>query len=222
LYSLSTELNPDWKSCFASQPEIRSYWESIFAKHKLDKYLVSGTNVKFARWDNTRQAYELTLEDVCTGKARSVYTEILVWAIGGFMNPVFPKNVPGMDVFKGHMWHSARWRHDVPLSRKRIGIIGNGCSRYYFSFCRREDLVLITCSFCWISAQIVPQLAKDPTVQIVNFCRTPQWYMNRVCAPYLFFFWKRNLFYAFIIESIRLSCSGQVDFQECAVRVALV
>jgi len=74
------------------------------------------------------------------------------------MRPAYPKDLPGKDVFKGEAWHSARWRDDVPLSGKKVGIIGNGCS----------------------SAQIIPELAKDPTTQILNFCRTPQWYVERV------------------------------------------
>jgi hypothetical protein len=108
---------------------------------------VSGTNVKFARWDNVRQAYELALEDVHTGEKRNVSKEILVWAIGGFSGPIYPTDMPGMDVFKGHVWHTARWRHDVPLSGKKIGVIGNGCSRYCLSFCHlyfrpHEDLII--------------------------------------------------------------------------------
>jgi hypothetical protein len=30
------------------------------------------------------------------------------------------------------------------------------------------------------SAQLIPEIAKDETVQIINFCRTPQWYFPRV------------------------------------------
>lgn len=34
------------------------------------------------------------------------------------------------------------------------------------------------------SAQLIPEILKDPSVQVVNFCRTPQWYIPRV--RYLF------------------------------------
>lgn len=30
------------------------------------------------------------------------------------------------------------------------------------------------------SAQLIPNVAKDPTVEIVNFARTPQWFVPRV------------------------------------------
>jgi hypothetical protein len=29
-------------------------------------------------------------------------------------------------------------------------------------------------------AQFVPQIAKDPSVEVINFCRSPQWYIPRV------------------------------------------
>ncbi|KAI0256955.1 hypothetical protein BJV78DRAFT_1168189 [Lactifluus subvellereus] len=59
--------------------------------------------------------------------------------------------------FRGDAWHSAEWRHDVVLAGKRVGVIGNGCS----------------------AAQFVPQISKDPSVEVINFCRSPQWYTSR-------------------------------------------
>jgi len=83
--------------------------------------------------------------------------EVVISAMGGFMSPVFPRDVPGKEEFKGVSFHSARWRHDVPLAGKRIGVIGNACS----------------------AAQLIPNIAKDPTVEVINFARTPQWFVPR-------------------------------------------
>lgn len=30
------------------------------------------------------------------------------------------------------------------------------------------------------SAQFVPIISEDPSTKVVNFCRTPQWYLDRV------------------------------------------
>lgn len=59
--------------------------------------------------------------------------EVIISAMGGFMSPAFPRDVLGKEDFKGVSFHSARWRHDVPLAGKRIGVIGNACSAYVFS-----------------------------------------------------------------------------------------
>ena len=36
--------------------------------------------------------------------------------------------LPGLDSFAGPAFHTARWRHDVPLAGKRVAVIGTGCS----------------------------------------------------------------------------------------------
>jgi cation diffusion facilitator CzcD-associated flavoprotein CzcO len=52
----------------------------------------------------------------------------MIYAIGGFMSPLIPADLGDSSKFRGVTWHSARWRHDVDLKGKRIGVIGNGCS----------------------------------------------------------------------------------------------
>ena len=44
------------------------------------------------------------------------------------MSPKYPKDIRGKENFEGIQFHSARWRHDVLLSGKRVGVIGNACS----------------------------------------------------------------------------------------------
>lgn len=84
--------------------------------------------------------------------------------VGGLHIPAVPA-IPGYQTFKGDMWHAAQWRHDVGLSGKRVGIIGNGCS----------------------GAQIVPAISEDSSVQVMNFCRTPSWFVPRVCLTAAWF-----------------------------------
>lgn len=141
-YSFSQEPNPDWKSYYANQPEIREYLEGVFKKHNLQKYLVNSTNVEYARWDNELKGYELTLVNTKTGEKTSAFTEILISAIGGFISPVHPKDLFGKDVFTGHIWHSSRWNHEVSLSGKSVGVIGNGCSAW-------------VCCFVWLCQWLV-------------------------------------------------------------------
>lgn len=127
-YSLSTELNPNWSKYFVEQPEIRAYWDNIWKKHSLDSHTVLNTSVRCSEWDNETKVWRCTLVDVKTGEESMTEAELLVSAIGGFMSPNFPKDVPGKDSFKGPIFHSARWRHDVELKNKRVAVIGNGCS----------------------------------------------------------------------------------------------
>lgn len=127
-YSLSTELNPYWSSYFVGQEEIRAYWEGLYNKYDLGKHTKLNTSVKNARWDAVAQRYDIGLHDSVTGETATTEAEVIVYAIGGFTSPLFPKDLPGVESFHGPAWHSARWNHDVDLSGKRVGVIGNGCS----------------------------------------------------------------------------------------------
>lgn len=83
----------------------------------------------YVEWDAEKQRYKVTVKDEKSGEERVVEAEVVINAIGGFMDPLYPKELePGLEKFKGIVWHSARWRHDVELKGKRVGVIGNGCS----------------------------------------------------------------------------------------------
>jgi cation diffusion facilitator CzcD-associated flavoprotein CzcO len=79
-------------------------------------------------WDDEAKRYKIVLQDVTTGERTHTEADIMFIAIGGFMNPLYPKDMSGVEKFQGLSWHSAQWRHDVDLSGKRVGVIGNGCS----------------------------------------------------------------------------------------------
>ena len=86
------------------------------------------TEVVEAAWDNELQLYHVILEDTRDKSQRMVSANVVWWALGGFYSPFWPEDVDGVKGFKGEVWHSARWRHDVDLRGKRVAVIGNGCS----------------------------------------------------------------------------------------------
>ncbi|KAI0273330.1 hypothetical protein BC834DRAFT_203637 [Gloeopeniophorella convolvens] len=156
-YSFSRALNPRWASYYPQQPELRAYWDGLWTAHGLRAHTRCGTEVVRATWDARAQRYAVVLEDVASGAQRTVSAQVVISGEGGFKAPVVPPDLRGAEVFKGAAWHSAAWRHDVPLKGKRVGVIGNGCS----------------------AAQFVPKISEDPSVEVINFARTPQWYAPR-------------------------------------------
>lgn len=127
-YSLSRALNPNWGARYASQREIRAYWEALWVRHGLRAHTRLGTEVVRATWDADAQHYTVVLEDVTSKARRTVSAKVLLSATGGFQQPRIPEDLPGLETFLGDKWHSAGWRHDVSLAGKRVGVIGNGCS----------------------------------------------------------------------------------------------
>jgi len=131
-YSLSTDLNPHWSSYFVDQPEILAYWEGLYRKYDLETHTEFSCCVISAEWDSGRQLYEVTVENTVTRERKHAEAEIMFYAVGGLTNPVYAKDVTGLDRFHGLFWHTARWRHDVDLRGRRVGVVGNGCSAWAF------------------------------------------------------------------------------------------
>ncbi|CAE6443561.1 unnamed protein product [Rhizoctonia solani] len=158
-YSLSTELNPNWSQLYVGYKEIRSYWERVAAKHDIVSHIQFFTEVLSLVWDEGAQAYTITLRDTRNKEVRQVRAQVVVSAVGVFHKPMWP-NIPGRESFKGISMHARMWDHGVDFSGKKVAVIGNGCS----------------------ATQIVPKLAEDPSTNIVEFCRTPSWFVPRLQA----------------------------------------
>ena len=170
-YSLSTDLR-NWKETQGSQKVIYEYWISLAKKYKLYDHIILNRNVISAKWDDVAQEYEIVTEDTITGEQSQSTSHILISAIGVLETPRLPC-IPGLEIFKGEMFHSARWNPDVDLRGKRVGVVGNAASVWVspvpgvFRFFQNS---LLGCR-----TQFVPCIAGDPTVQVIQFCRTPKW-----------------------------------------------
>ncbi|KAF9533908.1 hypothetical protein CPB83DRAFT_889697 [Crepidotus variabilis] len=156
LYSVSTDLSPDWNKICASQATVLSYIKSLIAKYNLDPHIHLNTLVIGAEWDDEKQIYRVETRD-SNGTLRTQTANIIISAAGILHAPKMP-NLSGLDVFKGDLFHSATWDHTVDLRNKRVAIIGNGTS----------------------AAQIMGQIPKIEGIQVTQFARTRSWIL-----PYL-------------------------------------
>jgi cation diffusion facilitator CzcD-associated flavoprotein CzcO len=122
LYSLSFAPNPRWSRRFACGAEIQAYAESIVDRYGLRGALRLGTEVERATWvdEENRWRIELAGGDV-------LEADVFLPACGQLSRPRVA-GLDGVDRFAGEMFHSARWRHDVPLEGRRVAVIGTGAS----------------------------------------------------------------------------------------------
>lgn len=178
-YSLSTDLNPDWHYTHGYQPQIQSYWQGLSRKYNLYPHVVFNTLVVSAEWDYQDEVYRIITEDGVTGTRSTSFAKILISAVGILDVPRYP-DFPGLGTFKGEQFHSARWDHNVDLRNKRVAVIGNGAS----------------------ATQFVPVISSDPTVNITNFCRTPNWLHPPVRSEYSRF---RRVMFKYIPFYMRLT-----------------
>lgn len=121
LYSYSFRPNPNWSRVYAAQPEIWEYLRGTARDEDIYPHIRFDANVTCARWVDEDDAWTVT---TTAGVFRA---PVLVSAAGHLSDPTYP-DIDGLGEFKGHVFHSARWRHDVDLTDQRIGIIGTGAS----------------------------------------------------------------------------------------------
>jgi len=85
---------------------------------------------------------------------------VLIPACGQLTTPQIPK-LPGIADFAGDAFHTARWRHDVDLSGKRVAVVGSGCS----------------------AVQVVPAIQRE-VEHVTVFQRSPGWTLPKKDREY--------------------------------------
>jgi len=154
LYEFSFAPNPNWSRRYAPQVEIQAYLEDVARSEGVLDRIQTGAEVTLATFDDERAKWVLETS------AGTHEADMLITACGQLSTPSVPA-IPGLDSFDGPAFHSARWRHDVPLHGKRVAVIGSGCS----------------------AIQIVP--AIQPTVAHVDvYQRSPGWTLPKLDHAY--------------------------------------
>lgn len=154
LYSFSFELNPAWTRVYPGQEEILGYLKRVADKHGLRGKTRFGTAVLGATYDDQGKSWAVaTSSGTLTCRA-------LVLATGALSEPEVPP-LPGLDLFKGQAFHSARWKPAHSLAGRRVAVIGTGAS----------------------AIQFVPEIAAT-AAHVSVFQRTPPWVVPRGDRPF--------------------------------------
>jgi len=153
MYSYSFEPNHDFPQFYSTQPVLLDYFRRVTDRHQLREHIRFETTVEEAVFDEARAIWRV---EVSTRDGRREYLEapVLVTAVGQLNRPRYP-DIEGLETFEGPSFHSARWRHDVDLTGKRVAVIGTGASAFQF----------------------VPEIAPK-VAHLDVFQRTPPW-----CIP---------------------------------------
>jgi 4-hydroxyacetophenone monooxygenase len=149
-YCYSFEPRHDWPEFFSQQRELKRYFEDCATKYGVREHIRFRTEVVAARFDEASSEWEVRLRGA-DGASRSERFRAVVSAVGQLNRPHVPA-LPGLERFRGPAFHSARWRHDVPLEGRSIAVVGTGAS----------------------ALQLVPEVAKVAG-RLLVFQRSPAW-----------------------------------------------
>ena len=155
LYSFSFAPNPDWSKRLSPGSEIQGYLEGVADRYGVTPHLRLNAGVEAATFDEASGRWRL---EVANGE--DVEAEVLVTACGQLSHPSIPA-VPGLDRFKGTMFHSAHWDPDFDPAGKRVAVIGTGAS----------------------AIQFVPEIAPD-AAQLTVFQRSAPWVLGKFDRVY--------------------------------------
>jgi 4-hydroxyacetophenone monooxygenase len=151
-YSYSFAQRHDWPDHFSPQGVLLDYFRRFADDHGLRELIRFSTEVTSMVLDEATMRWELTVVGP-DGRAATLDADAVVSAVGQLNRPNMP-DIPGIDSFAGPSFHSARWRHDVDLRGKRVGVIGTGAS----------------------AAQFIPEIAGE-AAHLTVFQRTPAWFL---------------------------------------------
>lgn len=151
-YSYSFAQEAGWRHFFSPRDEVQRYFQELAASRSLLAHVQLGTEVRAMHYDEAKCVWQLDL--VQGGQPRSMRAHAVISAVGQLNKPRLP-DIEGRERFAGPNWHTAAWRHDVPLKGLRVGVIGTGASAF----------------------QVIPQIAGE-VGSLTVFQRTPPWVIH--------------------------------------------
>ncbi|MEY4509991.1 MAG: hypothetical protein RLZZ450_2113 [Pseudomonadota bacterium] len=118
---------------FADGHEIHGHMQIIAKKFELYQGALFHTLVRSIRWDESIERWRLT-----TNRGDDIRARFVIMACGPLNRPKLP-GIPGIQDFKGHTFHTARWEYDYTggsrtnpelhkLKDKTVAIVGTGAT----------------------------------------------------------------------------------------------
>ncbi len=124
-YQFDKELQQEWEwtERYASQPEILEYLNHVADRFGLRDSIRFNTRVTSAVFDETGERWHIE-----TDQGDRVSARYFIMATGCLSSTNIP-DFPGLDRFRGDLYHTGRWPHEeVDFSGRRVGVIGTGSS----------------------------------------------------------------------------------------------
>lgn len=118
IYCYSFEQNPNWNSTYATRDEIYNYFNEVARKYGVDQKTAFNQEVTSCQYKEGQWHIE-------TKSGLSDTADFVIAATGVLHHPFIP-DLPGASEFKGRIFHSTQWDHDLDLSDKSVAVVGTG------------------------------------------------------------------------------------------------
>jgi cation diffusion facilitator CzcD-associated flavoprotein CzcO len=123
------------------RPEIQTYFRSVAEKYRVVEHIRFHSIVERAEWDDVDKVWVVNVIDLKTKQQTVRRAKILVSGVGSLSVPK-QCDLPGVETFKGKMFHSAQWDHSFDWKDKDVVVLGKSIIQTSVSSSH-----LLTCSF---------------------------------------------------------------------------
>jgi cation diffusion facilitator CzcD-associated flavoprotein CzcO len=107
-----------------------------------------------AQWLEDTDLWKVEFLDITTNEAFVRHSRVLLTAVGFLDIPKGPESIANIQEFRGRIFHSSDWDHEVDFKGKDVVVVGNGAS----------------------ANQFVPWLLKNTGLRnLVQVVRSAQW-----------------------------------------------
>ncbi len=124
LYQFKFEDNYPWESHYAPRDELQKYANYIVDKYGIRDRMTFNTKLKSAVWQEADKKWKITTEGA-DGIEDVFDSNAIISASGLFNTPKLP-DIPGIETYKGKMFHTTAWDHNFDYSGKKVALIGTG------------------------------------------------------------------------------------------------
>ena len=149
LYQFKFHKRYPWRHWFPPRDQVLEYLGDVIDTYGLRERFEFDTEVVSAEWDEEASEWVLRLRG--PGGVRTRRSRIVVSASGLFSQKSLPA-IDGIEDYRGKIFHTTEWDHSYDLSRKSVGLIGNGST----------------------GTQLMPAVARQAS-RFVAFQRSPNW-----------------------------------------------
>lgn len=159
-YSYVFTVDYPHSSPYCVQQENEAYLNWAADEFGVRDHIEFGTEVTSLAWDEDAGTWTVVTNGPAGAQVR--HANAVICAVGFLSRPNIP-DLPSAEQFAGPRFHSAQWPASLDVSRKKVAVIGSGCTGY----------------------QLAAELAGK-TEHLFVFQRTPQWLFDRkgYLSPY--------------------------------------
>ena len=149
LYAYSFGQRRNWPNTQSTRAELLEYFQTTAKETGVEGKVECSTAVTGLTFDESTKTWDVTVHG--PEGERTVVADVVISSVGQLNHPKLPQ-LPGMEMFQGPSFHTARWRDDVDLAGKRVAVVGTGST----------------------GIQVISEIAKVAK-SVTIFERTPTW-----------------------------------------------